>query len=67
MLVLPEQDEIHNKPVTLTPEYGWIGRCPIDVLGLEPPTGQLSKQASKVCVTAGGWRVHLGCLAMVKV
>lgn len=37
------------------------------MLGLEPLTGQLSKQASKVRVTTGGWGVHLECLAMVQV
>lgn len=36
-------------------------------LGLEPLMGQLSKQASRVCVTAGGWGIHLGCLTTVKV
>lgn len=38
--------------------------CGLNVLGLEPLTGQMSKQAE--CVIAGDQGVHLGCLAMVK-
>lgn len=64
MLVLPEQNRIQDEPLNLAPQSVWIGGRSTDVLGLEPPTAQLS---SGVCVTAGGWRAHLGCLAMVKV